>query len=152
MARTAQPGEQARAFVYDESELIEDLQMLVDRNAPATSESIDVTGAATFDQVQHQIGTYLRAGGAPPAVTIMVGEASAGVVTRESLERSDGTAAEPTAPYELGAGERLQLPGYSTRYRLLEFACSRCPDPVYRIYYDARDLPSCAHGQMELRR
>lgn len=57
--------------------------------------------------------------------------------------------------YEVGQGERIQLPGISTRYRLLEFTCSRCarPEPQYRIYYDDEDLPTCPdHGSMELRR
>jgi hypothetical protein len=59
------------------------------------------------------------------------------------------------AGYEVGQGERIQLPGISTRYRLLEFTCSRCarPGPEYRIYYDDEDLPTCPdHGPMELLR
>jgi hypothetical protein len=45
--------------------------------------------------------------------------------------------------YEVGGGERAELPGLSTRYRLLKFACPRCSTPQYRTYYDERDLPVC---------
>ena len=51
---------------------------------------------------------------------------------------------------EIGHGERLQLPGASTRYRLLKFTCPDCDQPPeYRIFYDEEDLPVCReHGQM----
>jgi hypothetical protein len=49
---------------------------------------------------------------------------------------------------EVGAGERAQLPGLSTSYRLLTFACEECGVREYRIYYDERDLPVCTHGKM----
>jgi hypothetical protein len=54
---------------------------------------------------------------------------------------------------EVGAGERLQLAGVSTRYRLLNFVCPSCQAPQYRIYYDESDLPVCkdGHDPMELR-
>jgi hypothetical protein len=45
--------------------------------------------------------------------------------------------------YEVGAGERAELPGLSTRYRPLTFVCPECGAVQYRIYYDERDLPVC---------
>ena len=135
----------------DSGELIDDLQVLVDGNLAVVAESIDVSGASTVDQVQYRLGVYFAAEGAPAAVTVMVGDISAGVVTRESLDRASRTAGEPSVTYQMSAGERLQIPGESAQYRLLEFACPRCSKQAFRIYYDERTRPICAaHGQMEL--
>lgn len=137
----------------DPSDLIDDLQVLVDPDPPSAVASIDVTGAVTLDQVQYRLCDYFAATGAPDAVTVMVGNIPAGVVTRESLEKANRTAAKSSTGYQVGAGERIQLPGESASYRLLEFSCSRCHNQAFRIYYDERILPTCpTHGQMELKK
>lgn len=133
------------------TELVEDLQVLVDWDAEPTARSIDIDTASTIDQALHQVAEFFRAEPGQAAVSLMVGDALAGVATRRSLKRAGGTAGGSSDPYELGAGDRIQLPGQSVRYRLLTFACSACSELAYRIYYDLRDLPACAHGNMELR-
>ena len=136
----------------DPSDLIDDLQVLVDPDPPPTVASIDVTNAVTLDQVQYRLDDYFAATGAPVAVTVMVSNIPAGVVTRKSLEKANRTAAESSTSYQVGGGERIQLPGKSTSYRLLEFFCSRCHSRAFRIFYDDRTLPTCPkHGQMELK-
>lgn len=130
------------------AELIDDLHGLVVATAPAARESIDVANGDTIDEVQFRLTRYFRAEGAPSAVNLMVGAIHVGVVTRESLRHYSATAAEP---YEIGVGERMALAGASTRYKLLTFTCPHCPDLAYRVYYDERYIPACAHGRMELR-
>lgn len=130
-------------------ELAGELQLLIDDRAPATEQTIDMSEAHTLDSARFLLGRYFERKPAVPAVTVVLGGRRVGVVTRERLQGiGDVTAASP----EVGAGERIQLPGDSTRYRLLEFVCMQCPATAYRVYYDQRDLPFCAHGLMELRR
>lgn len=85
------------------------------------------------------------------------GEELIGTVTRASVEGSAGTA---SAPGNLGAGDRAGLPGRSTQFRALVFACRTpgCGATAVRAFYDDRFLPACPstaqppHGTMELRR
>jgi hypothetical protein len=76
------------------------------------------------------------------------------LIIRPDLENPDQVRLSGAGD-DIGRGERIQLPGMSTRYRLLEFFCPRCKQPhaQYRIYYDEENLPVCPdHGLMELRR
>lgn len=131
--------------------LISDLQVLVDEAvSPPASESMSVESAWTLDDVQFKLESFFSQAGAPVAVNVVVDGKSAGVVTKQSLERAGGTVAEPSAKGDIGTGDRIQLPGISARYRLLVFTCARCDSSAYRIYYDVRDLPGCEHGLMEL--
>jgi hypothetical protein len=138
----------------EESRLINDLQVLVDKEASAAANSFDVMDADTLDEVQGLLEEYFSAPGAPEAVSLMFGATYVGVATRHTLEQSCRTAAEPGQASEVGVGERIQLAGVSTRYRLLKFVCPKCSAAVYRIHYDERNLPTCAKDSrmMELRR
>jgi hypothetical protein len=133
--------------------LIIDLQVLVDERAPAAEGSLDVADADTFDEAQFQLEEFFDAPGAPDTVRLMVGDTYVGIVTRRTLEQSERTAADSEPASEIGAGERIQLAGVSTRYRLLKFVCPTCLVTEYRIHYDERNRPTCAEdGQMELQR
>ena len=130
--------------------LISDLQVLVDETASSASASLDVECTWTLDDVQFQLAELFDKSGALAAVNVVVEGKLAGAVTRQSLERAGGTAAEGSPGSEMGAGERIQLPGISAQFRLLEFTCRSCKASAYRIHYDERSLPTCEHGRMEL--
>jgi len=123
--------------------LIRDLQVLVDEKAPEAVYSIDVADADTLDEAQGLLEDYFGASDAPEAANVMVGATRVGTATRHTLEQSDQTAAEPGPASEVGVGERIQLPGISTRYKLLKFTCSCGPAVAYRIHYEERNLPIC---------
>jgi hypothetical protein len=133
-------------------ELADDLRLLIDRDGPAAAGSVDVSAAFTPEQVQFQLRKFFAAPGAPAAVELVHGAERIGPVTERSLRRSERNAAEPSSSYEAGGGERLLLGGVSARYRLLTFSCQRCHAEAHRIYYDGRNLPTCRHGTMRLRR
>jgi hypothetical protein len=138
----------------EKSKLIRDLQVLVDEKAPKAPYYIDVADADTLDEAQGLLEDYFGASDAPKAANVMVGATRVGTATRHTLEQSGQTAAEPGPASEVGVGERIQLPGISTRYKLLKFACSMCPAVAYRIHYNERNLPTCSKDgrMMELQR
>ncbi len=98
----------------DTSGLIEDLRVLVAANPPVVENSIDVSGAETIDEAQFQLSKYFSAEDALPAVNLLFGEACVGVVTRESLRRSGGTAAETPPQYQVGTWGRTELAATGT--------------------------------------
>jgi len=131
--------------VNEAAELIEDLQILLDTNAPPASRTVDVKADLMIDQVQSRLRLEFNADPTLPCVMLTVEGEVVGLVTRGSFARSTGTAGEPSpSPYELGVGERMTLPGESTRYRLLAFECAICGSKAHRVYYDERDLPDCS--------
>jgi hypothetical protein len=130
-------------------ELIDELQVLVDRQVGAAADAIEINDSTTLDQVQFRLTEHFGAHRTSPAVEVIVRGHRVGVVTRRSLGLVAGTAGDPP-PDQTGVGERLQLAGDSGRYRLLRFGCAYCPEPAYRIFYDERDVPRCPHGRMEL--
>ncbi|MDI2132796.1 hypothetical protein [Yinghuangia seranimata] len=72
-----------------------------------------------------------------------------GPVTRRSLAVAEGLAGSGGA--ETAVGDGAELPGRSTRFRVIEFSCPDCHARVLRSYYDERCLPLCPdHGVMEL--
>jgi hypothetical protein len=127
----------------DDGDLALELKIFVDREAPEAPESIDLAGFGTLNAAEYRLREHFKQPGVQ-AVTVGVGECPVGVVTRKSLGTA-GTAAE------VGTGERLELAGSSTRYRLLVFTCASCAEPRYLVHYP-RELPRCPHGRMELQR
>jgi hypothetical protein len=142
---------------YDAA-LIDDLRLLIDPNAPPAVDVVDLAGVPTIDEAQFVLREHFAIPGAASAVTVRVGATTVGVVTRRGLAEFEGTAAGDggAVAYQVGAGERAGLPGRSTRFRLLRFACSdaKCDSEAYRIHYDLDDLPRCpqSHGVMGLDR
>ena len=134
------------------AELIEDLEVLLDTNAPPASRTVNIDANLTIDQVQFRLRREFNAIPSVPCVQLVVAGAVVGLVTRRSLARADDTVGGASAnPYEFGAGERMTLAGNSTRYQLLAFECSECGLKAHRVFYDERDLPGCAqHGGMRL--
>ncbi|WP_250029280.1 hypothetical protein [Paractinoplanes maris] len=133
----------------DHDELAFELTGLLDRWAPTAAETIDLSGAASYDAAQLDVDYYFREHPGVDAATVILAGVSIGVVSRRSLARSQGTAADSN----VGTGERLELTVDSTQYRLLVFVCPDCGTQDHRIFYDPRDLPRCAgHGEMALRR
>jgi hypothetical protein len=139
--------------MVDAAKLLRDVQIFVDDAAPPARERLDIPGDSTIDEVGFALRQQFDAEPDVAALTLAVDDVEAGVVTRRSLGRVEGTAAGDSGPTSapVGFGERLQLAGDSTEYRLLAFACRQCARTAYRIFYDERDLPACAdHGRMEL--
>jgi hypothetical protein len=136
--------------VNDAAELIEDLQILLDTNAPLAQRSVDVQADMMIDQVQSRLRQEFNADPTLPSVILTVNGQTIGTVTPASLARSMVTAGEPSlAQSDYGAGDRIALPGDSTRYRLLAFVCTVCRVTTYRMYYDERAFPACPeHGHM----
>jgi hypothetical protein len=134
--------------------LIEELLVLVDPDAPRVARSMEVgPSVSTVDEVRFQLETFFAEKDAPGSVNVMVRGSFAGVATREDVIRSGRSAGTQASPYPMGGGERLQLAGVSTGYRLLTFGCAAhaCAATAHRIHYPERDLPTCGHGRMELR-
>ena len=84
-----------------------------------------------------------------PGVTgfvLTVARERLGVTSRDFLE-----SALPSAGQRGADADRATQPGESTWYRLIAFACARCGHQVFRMFYDARDVPEChepGHGAM----
>ena len=134
------------------AELVEEVRPLTASEATGATADLNHQGAPTYEAVEFQLGQYFRANPAVGKVNLLLYGRKVGVVTPDSLGRNaDKMAGEAPAP-QTGVSERGQLPGISTKYRLLVFTCQECPDRKYRIHYDERDIPSCPHGKMELRR
>jgi hypothetical protein len=126
------------------------LAVLLDPDAPAAAEQLSVTDVYTVTDVEIRLRDYFGKHDACDAVTLLLGAEVLGVATRKRLELSSGTAADPAIGAEVGGGERSMLPGVSTRYKLLRFRCRRCQAEAHRIYYDARELPTCGKHQCEM--
>jgi hypothetical protein len=125
-------------------------RVLFDLHAPAAPELVAVLVTATLNDVQNQLHKYFRTPGAADAVTLVAAGEHLGVVSRESLGPPGMTAGDPGAAQDgLGAGERLTLPGLSTRYKLLKFRCRRCWAETSGMYNDTRGLPACGQGHRE---
>jgi hypothetical protein len=130
-------------------QLVKDLRVLVDPAVAQADERLDVSQNLKLSAARRRIKQYFDAHEAVSAVTVFVTPWRVGVITRDSLGatgRMAGTAAEPS---QVGTGDRIQLPGASTRYRLLTLRCASCGVTAHRVFYDPRDLPACEHG-MEL--
>jgi hypothetical protein len=135
----------------DVDELIGELKPLTVQGAEPASYSLVVSGMPTFEAAEFKLGEYFDANPAIDEINLVIAGRQAGVVSRQSLQRDAVRMAGDLPASQVGAGERMQLPGFSTRYRLLEFTCPHCASQ-YRIHYDERDIPACAHGQMKLQR
>jgi hypothetical protein len=122
---------------------------LFDPDASAAPELVAVPVTATFNDVQSRLENYFRMPGAADAVTLVAVGEFLGVVSRRSLGPLGMTAGDPGTPYEIGGGERLALPGFSTRYRLLRFRCRQCSAESFWMHYDTRGLPACGKGHRE---
>jgi hypothetical protein len=132
-------------------ELIAELKPLTAPGAGPADQTLILPDVPTFEAAEFRLAEYFAANPVVDDVNLVIAGRLAGVVSRKSLERDAGRmAGDPSAP-QVGAGERMQLPGFSTRYRLLEFTCPHCVSQ-YRIHYDERDIPVCAHGRMKLQR
>jgi len=162
VARDGQGGSNSVSGDEDVEGLIEELQLLTVPGAAPVGHDLDLSGVSGFESAQFRLGEHFRTHPQIERVNLIVRGRNAGVASRESTTWDAGqfagdapAAGSPAAAGSAGSGEGLQLPGYSTRYRLLEFTCaqptSEC-DSEYRVHYDERDIPACGHGRMELRR
>jgi hypothetical protein len=134
--------------VDDETpQLVKDLQVLVDSTVAQADERLDLAENLKLSAARRRIKQYLDAHEAVSAVTVFVASWRVGVVTRDSLGATGRMAG--SEPSQVGTGDRIQLPGASTRYRMLTLRCATCGVTAHRVFYDPRDLPVCEHG-MEL--
>jgi hypothetical protein len=136
----------------DVDELIEELKPLTVPGAQPAEHTLTLSGVHTFEAAEFRLGEYFEANPAVDEVNLVIEGLPAGVVSQKSLKRDAGLMAGDSPAAQVGAGEGMQLPGFSTRYRILEFTCPQHCSSQYRIHYDDRDIPSCAHGRMEFRR
>lgn len=138
----------------DIAELTSELQILIDPDARQVPPSIDVVkeDVGTIDEAQALLADYFGRPGAPDSVSLIADGSYLGTATRNTLRQSQRRAGDPGPSGDVGVGDGIQLPGASTRYKLLTFACRRCQAEAYRVHYDDRNLPTCpADGQaMEL--
>ncbi|MER5266296.1 hypothetical protein ABTZ99_29820 [Actinosynnema sp. NPDC002837] len=90
--------------------------------------------------------TVFAADAAVPALVLRVEDGEVGVTTREHLDRLGRSAVRG-----LGEGDGATLPGESTRYALLRFACGTCESTAYRVHVGMSGAPGCpnGHGPME---
>jgi hypothetical protein len=143
------PGVNGRDMAAGEvARLREELgAVLFDPDASATPELVAVPVTATLNDAQNRLEKYFRTLGAADAVTLVVAGERLGVVSRKSLGPPGMTVGDPgTASYEVGSGERLALPGLSTRYKLLKFRCRQCSAETFGMHYDTRGLSTCVRG------
>jgi hypothetical protein len=133
---------------------------LIDELAPSTVPGAQPVGhpfslptVTTAGRAKGKLTDYFEKNPGVQAVDLVIAGHPAGVVSRKSLSRNAGRMAGDSPAAQVGAGEGMQLPGFSTRYRLLEFACQKhvkgCQSE-HRIHYDERDIPTCRHGPMKL--
>jgi hypothetical protein len=133
----------------DVDELIRDLKSLMVAGAEPAGEPLDLRDVATAEGAEFKLADYFVKHPAVHEVSVVIAGRPAGVASREKLSRKIVMLGGSSAS-QIGDGEGIQLPGFSTRYRLLKFKCSHCASSEYRIHYDERDFPVCAkHGRME---
>jgi hypothetical protein len=131
-------------------DLIEELKPLTVPGAEPANCTLILLEVSTFEAAEFRLAEYFDANPSMHEVNLVIADRQAGVVSRETLRLGAGLMAGDSPASPVGAADGMQLPGFSTRYRLLEFTCPQCASQ-YRIHYDERDIPACAHGRMELR-
>lgn len=129
----------------DVDSLIGGLKLLTVPGAEPADKDLDLSDVSTFEDAKFRVAEYFDKDPAIREVNLVFAGRLVGVATRENLSRKNVMLGDS----QVGVGEGMQLPGFSTRYRLLKFTCPHCKSE-YRIHYDERDIPVCNHGQMEL--
>jgi hypothetical protein len=133
----------------DVDELIHDLKSLMVPGAEPAGEPLDLSDVATFEGAEHKLADYFDKHPAVHEVNLVIAGRPAGVASREKLSGKNVMLVGASSASQVGSGEGMQLPGFSTRYRLLKFTCPHCTSSDYRIHYDERDFPECTtHGRM----
>ncbi|MEU8007915.1 hypothetical protein AB0B66_42730 [Catellatospora sp. NPDC049111] len=118
--------------------------------------SIDIKSGRlpTSRRLQAMISEELRRWPDGDGVEVRLDGQRLGLSSRRALDRLAGTAGGDEST-SFGDGDRASLPGESTQYRALRYACpaDACPREAFRSFHDARFLPLCeSHGlAMELR-
>lgn len=95
------------------------------------------------------IEVFLREEATVTGFVLMVAGECLGVTSRDFLET-----ALPSSGRRGTNADRATQPGESTWYKLIRFECGHCGHRVFRMFYDARDVPQCdepGHGAMALR-
>lgn len=131
-----------------------ELDVLLDPAETDTPVILELPPGTALGDAFDAVYSVLRADGGTDWIRLVVAGTRLGVVSRERLDRLFG----PTrGSVELPAtnADGGELPGYSTRYKLLCFRCRQretCGHAVYRIHYDEGGPPGCpaGHGTMEL--
>jgi hypothetical protein len=132
----------------DVDKLIGGLKLLTVPGAEPAGKNLDLSDVSTFEDAKFRVAEYFDEHPAIGEVNLVFAGRLVGVATRENLSRKNVMLGDSPSS-QVGVGEGMQLPGFSTRYRLLKFTCPHCKSE-YRIHYDESDIPVCNHGQMEL--
>lgn len=85
--------------------------------------------------------TVFAADAEVPELVLRVDDTEVGVTTRAHLDRLGRSALRG-----LGDGDGATLPGESTRYTVLRFACGTCQRTAYRVHVGLAGAPGCPNG------
>ena len=104
------------------------------------AERYDVLGFPHTDVFRDRLRHYFGQHAELNVLEIWVADESIGYVTRERINRPDGTAGDTT-----GDSQGATLPGESTGYRAVWFVCREHTPPIWlpMAYYDLRYRPDC---------
>jgi hypothetical protein len=136
--------------------MMTELEVLLDPAETGTPVILELPPGTALDDAFDAVYSVFRADEETGWIRLVVAGTGLGVVSRERLDRLFGpTRGSVEAPATHADGG--ELPGYSTRYKLLCFRCRQrdtCGHAVYRIHYDETGPPDCpgGHGTMELAR
>jgi hypothetical protein len=118
---------------------------LIDPALADASEFLDVGPDSRADEVSDDLAEVFRKDPTLTAVMIRIDGRNVGVSTPARVRRAVGTASRS---YDgLGSSEGATLPGRSTRYRPIWFACPRHGERVAKSFYDERYIPLCPKDQ-----
>lgn len=127
---------------------------LIDSEKTGSYTTLDVEPDTRADEVRDTLEELFRKERMLSGVMIRVDGHDIGLSTPEKLYGSIGTAGGGDNN-EIGSADRGSLPGLSTWYRPVWFACPDCGARNARAFYDERDIPVCpnpSHKRMELKR
>jgi hypothetical protein len=133
----------------DDGQLVDDLMAryypLIDQSAGSHDAEFEADGRPSVSDLRRQLRTRFRADDQLEHIRFRVDGHYVGVTSRRIACADDGVAGPSAVESGLGDSDRATQPGYSTRYKAIEFECPRCLRRVRMSYYDEREVPQCRH-------
>jgi hypothetical protein len=121
---------------------------LIDPSLTTAAEELDLPDTNTgTGELGDRLTERFAAPSRPNSIMIKVAGQDIGVSTPASVKAAAGSAGPVS---DFGAAERSELPGRSSRYRVITFRCRKCHLESYHSYYDPRNIPQCEDEPMEL--
>jgi hypothetical protein len=133
----------------DDGQLIDDLVAtyypLIDQSAGSYDAEFEADGRPSVSDLRRQLRVRFRADDRLERIRFRIDGHDVGITSR-GIACADEGVAGPSGPEPgLGDSDRATQPGYSTRYRAIEFECGTCRRRVRMSYYDEREVPRCPH-------